>query len=91
MPISRLAEFIARSDTYVSESGLCAPVVAHIGDGNVHRAILWKGAEGETKPPREVEALAKKLVELAQELEGTCAGEHGIGCVFEDSVPRAGS
>ncbi|GEM07935.1 D-lactate dehydrogenase [Rhodotorula toruloides] len=79
IPISRLAEFISRSDTYVSSSGLVAPIVAHIGDGNVHRAILWKGREGETKSPKEVEELAKKLVELAQELEGSCAGEHGIG------------
>ncbi|BGP00240.1 putative D-lactate dehydrogenase [cytochrome] 1, mitochondrial (putative) [Rhodotorula toruloides] len=79
VPISRLAEFISRSDSYVSTSGLYAPIVAHIGDGNVHRAILWKGREGETKPPRAVEELAGKLVRLAQELEGTCAGEHGIG------------
>lgn len=65
----------------VADSGLVAPIVAHVGDGNVHRAILWKGSPGETEPPRPVERLAKQLVELAQELEGTCAGEHGIGCV----------
>ncbi|GAA5966520.1 hypothetical protein JCM8115_002704 [Rhodotorula mucilaginosa] len=79
VPISRLAEFVSRSDVLVEQSGLVAPIVAHIGDGNVHRAILWKGAPGETEPPRAVEKLAKQLVELAQELEGTCAGEHGIG------------
>lgn len=82
VPISRLAEFVSRSDVLVEQSGLVAPIVAHIGDGNVHRAILWKGAPGETEPPRAVEKLAKQLVELAQELEGTCAGEHGIGCGF---------
>ncbi|GAA5836667.1 hypothetical protein JCM11251_002691 [Rhodosporidiobolus azoricus] len=79
VPISRLAEFVSKSDIYVRESGLVAPIVAHIGDGNVHRAILWKGAPGETAAPSAVEALAKKLVKLAQSLEGTCAGEHGIG------------
>ncbi|GAA5891783.1 hypothetical protein JCM6882_006206 [Rhodosporidiobolus microsporus] len=79
VPISRLAEFVATSDIYVQESGLVAPIVAHIGDGNVHRAILWKGEPGETAAPPAVEALAKKLVKLAQSLEGTCAGEHGIG------------
>lgn len=80
VPISRLAEFVSRSDVLVEQSGLVAPIVAHIGDGNVHRAILWKGVPGETEPPNAVEKLAKQLVELAQELEGTCAGEHGIGC-----------
>ncbi|GAA5867323.1 hypothetical protein JCM3774_003546 [Rhodotorula dairenensis] len=79
VPISRLAEFVSRSDVLVEQSGLVAPICAHVGDGNVHRAILWKGAPGETEPPRPVETLAKQLVELAQELEGTCAGEHGIG------------
>ncbi|GAA6032535.1 hypothetical protein JCM8097_004804 [Rhodosporidiobolus ruineniae] len=79
VPISRLAEFVSTSDVYVRDSGLTAPIVAHIGDGNVHRAILWKGKPGETTPPKEVEALAKKLVKLALRLEGTCAGEHGIG------------
>lgn len=49
---------------------------------DVHRAILWKGAERETERPKEVEHLAKALVKLALELEGTCAGEHGIGCVL---------
>ena len=108
VPISRLAEFVARSEELVQRSGLVAPIVAHIGDGSastdlslsigppsrareatltrrlpadVHRAILWKGAEGETERPKEVEHLAKALVKLALELEGTCAGEHGIGCV----------
>ncbi|BGP56170.1 D-lactate ferricytochrome c oxidoreductase [Rhodotorula sphaerocarpa] len=79
VPISRLAEFVDRSETLVVASGLVAPIVAHIGDGNVHRAILWKGTPGETEPPETVARLAKQLVELAQELEGTCAGEHGVG------------
>ncbi|GAA6009336.1 hypothetical protein JCM10207_004354 [Rhodosporidiobolus poonsookiae] len=79
VPISRLAEFVATSEAYVQESGLIAPIVAHIGDGNVHRAILWKGVPGETTAPAPVQTLAKKLVKLAQSLEGTCAGEHGIG------------
>ena len=41
VPISRLAEFVSRSEIDVQESGLLAPIVAHIGDGNVHRAILF--------------------------------------------------
>ncbi|POY71131.1 hypothetical protein BMF94_5888 [Rhodotorula taiwanensis] len=71
VPVSRLAEFVSRSDVLVADSGLVAPIVAHVGDGNVHRAILWKGSPGETEPPKPVERLAKQLVELAQELEGT--------------------
>ncbi|GAA5974989.1 hypothetical protein JCM5350_004533 [Sporobolomyces pararoseus] len=76
VPLSRVAEFVNRSDVFVRESGLLAPVVAHIGDGNVHRAILFRGS---SSTPPEVEELAKKLALLAIELEGTCSGEHGIG------------
>ncbi|GAA5836489.1 hypothetical protein JCM3766R1_001611 [Sporobolomyces carnicolor] len=80
VPLSRVAEFVDRSDVFVRDSGLLAPVVAHIGDGNIHRAILFKNNSADsTVPPHEVEALAKKLALLAIELEGTCSGEHGIG------------
>ncbi|GAA5975343.1 hypothetical protein JCM11641_005945 [Rhodosporidiobolus odoratus] len=33
VPISRLADFVASSEQHVQESGLIAPIVAHIGDG----------------------------------------------------------
>ncbi|GAA5968529.1 hypothetical protein JCM3765_006723 [Sporobolomyces pararoseus] len=80
VPLSRVAEFVDRSDVFVRESGLLAPVVAHIGDGNVHRAILFTASSSNTaSTPPEVEELAKKLALLAIELEGTCSGEHGIG------------
>ncbi|GAA6059483.1 hypothetical protein JCM10212_002226 [Sporobolomyces blumeae] len=79
VPLSRLAEFVERSDAFVANSGLVAPIVAHIGDGNVHRAILFKDDGTSSSPPNAVEELAKKLALLAIELEGTCAGEHGIG------------
>jgi D-lactate dehydrogenase (cytochrome) len=75
VPISRLAEFVERSEVDVAESGLLAPIVAHIGDGNVHRAVLYKLKAGEVEAPPEVAKLASKLSKLAIELEGTCAGE----------------
>lgn len=78
MPISRLAEFVERSELDVAESGLLAPIVAHIGDGNVHRAILYKLKDGEVNAPPEVAKLASKLSKLAIELEGTCAGQSGM-------------
>lgn len=87
VPLSRVAEFVDRSDVFVRESGILAPVVAHIGDGNIHRAILFKGT-GLTATPPEVEKLAKKLALLAIELEGTCSGEHGIGLTKRGYLKR---
>ncbi|GAA5936457.1 FAD-binding oxidoreductase [Sporobolomyces koalae] len=84
VPLSRVAEFIDRSDAFVQESGLLAPVVAHIGDGNIHRAILFRG----NTVPHEVEELAKRLALLAIELDGTCSGEHGIGLTKRGYLQR---
>ena len=39
-PISRLAECIAETKDDLDESGLLAPIVGHVGDGNFHLAIL---------------------------------------------------
>lgn len=49
------------------------------GEGNVHRALLFKSLPGSTTAPPEVAALASSLSKLANSLEGTVAGEHGIG------------
>lgn len=56
---------------------------AHIGDGNVHRAILYReGSEDRAGQ------LAGELSRLAISLEGTCAGEHGIGTTKRKYLPQ---
>jgi D-lactate dehydrogenase (cytochrome) len=77
VPISRLAECIASTEDDIERSGLVAPIVGHVGDGNFHLLVLVD--------PNDREALASakafhtRLVERAIALEGTCTGEHGIG------------
>ncbi|MGL4408112.1 MAG: FAD-binding oxidoreductase [Zoogloea sp.] len=77
VPISRLAEAIAGTQADIAASGLTAPIVGHVGDGNYHVLIL-------TDPdnPAQIEAceaLGSRIVERALALGGTCTGEHGIG------------
>src|SRR3546814_7215913 len=36
VPISRLAEAISRAETMIEASGLFAPILGHVGDGNFH-------------------------------------------------------
>ncbi len=77
VPISRLAECVTATQADVAESGLLAPVVGHVGDGNFHLSILVDMADaGEV---RRTEELLERLVERALAMEGTCTGEHGIG------------
>jgi len=77
VPISRLAECIARTQNLVEVAGLIAPLLGHVGDGNFHLVIL-------IEPDNSAElAAAQKLAEavnlLALELGGTVTGEHGVG------------
>ncbi len=77
VPISALAETIAAAKELVAESGLMAPMVGHVGDGNFHLLILvdpnnpeeWKRAK----------TLSSKLNHLAISFGGTITGEHGVG------------
>jgi D-lactate dehydrogenase (cytochrome) len=78
VPISRLAECIVATEQDVAASFLPAPIVGHVGDGNFHLVIVLNPND-----PREVaeaELLNERLVHRALSLDGTCTGEHGVGC-----------
>src|SRR3954453_7796025 len=73
VPISNLAECIAETRRDIEASGLLAPIVGHVGDGNFHLAILV-----DPDDPAELErakALNDRLVRRAVALGGTCTGE----------------
>ena len=72
-----LAECIVATEKDVAASFLPAPIVGHAGDGNFHLALWsirtspWRWRSG---------TLNERLVHLALSLDGTCTGEHDIGC-----------
>jgi len=76
VPISRLTEAVVGVKEDIAASGLTAPIVGHVGDGNFHTVILV---------PPEPDGLAraweldKKIVARALSLGGSCSGEHGVG------------
>ncbi len=77
VPISRLAECVDETKRDIEASGLTAPVVGHVGDGNFHVQPLV-----DPDDPDEVArcmAFIERLVERALAMEGTCTGEHGVG------------
>ncbi len=77
VPISRLAECILETKRDIEESGLLAPIVGHVGDGNFHLVYVID--------PDDEEELARaaahneRMVLRALAMGGTCTGEHGIG------------
>jgi D-lactate dehydrogenase (cytochrome) len=77
VPVSRLAECLTETRKDADASGLVAPIVGHVGDGNFHMLILIDPAN-----PNDVTratALHARMVARAIAMEGTCTGEHGIG------------
>lgn len=77
VPISRLAECILETKKDIDESGVIAPIVGHVGDGNFHLSLLIDpNDEDEVKRANGVN---ERMVMRALAMEGTCTGEHGIG------------
>jgi D-lactate dehydrogenase (cytochrome) len=77
VPISRLAECVTETQADIAASGLVAPIVGHVGDGNFHLTLLI-----DLNDPDEVKvakAFSERLVERALTMDGTCTGEHGVG------------
>ena len=77
VPISRLADCVEQTQADIAQSGLIAPIVGHVGDGNFHLGVLV-----DPDAPAEVaamEALLDRLVDRAIAMDGTCTGEHGVG------------
>ncbi len=77
VPISRLADCVIETRADIAKSGLVAPIVGHVGDGNFHLVILFDPLDAGERA--QAEALAKRVSLRAIAMGGTCTGEHGIG------------
>lgn len=77
VPVSQLAAAITEAQSRIARSGLTAPIVGHVGDGNFHvlPAFNWDIQ----KERNAVSDLLGHLVDIAHKFGGTCSGEHGIG------------
>lgn len=77
VPISRLAECVTETVKDIESTGMLAPIVGHVGDGNFHVLLLINmDDENEVKT---AEGILQRLAERAIDMDGTCTGEHGIG------------
>jgi D-lactate dehydrogenase (cytochrome) len=77
VPISKLAECIDETRRDISEAGVVAPILGHIGDGNFHVVLLFDQSDEEEIAV--AKGLNESLVQRALSMGGTCTGEHGIG------------
>ena len=77
VPISRLAECLSKTRRDADLTGMVAPIVGHVGDGNFHMLILTDPANADEIA--RAKALHGRMVARAIAMDGTSTGEHGIG------------
>src|SRR3546814_11423034 len=75
--LSRLAECILETRQDIDASGVLAPIVGHVGDGNFHLTFLIDPDDPEEMA--RAEGVNERMVMRALAMGGTCTGEHGVG------------
>lgn len=77
VPISRLADCIRETREDSVKSGIFAPIIGHVGDGNFHALVFFEADRPDDV--RRMEAFVARLTDRAIAMDGTCTGEHGVG------------
>ncbi len=77
VPVSLLAECVVATIADIEATGIAAPILGHVGDGNFHVIPVFD--PNDRHEVEKVRALQDRIVERALKLGGTCTGEHGVG------------
>jgi D-lactate dehydrogenase (cytochrome) len=77
VPISRLADCVTQTQEDLRASGLIAPILGHVGDGNFHVSLVLDLDDADEVA--RAQAFIERLVHRGLAMEGTCTGEHGVG------------
>ncbi|WP_420417814.1 FAD-binding oxidoreductase [Pacificispira sp.] len=77
VPISKLADCILDTKRDIEDSGIYAPIVGHVGDGNYHLCLMFDPNDADEL--KRAKGMVERLNQRAIAYGGTCTGEHGIG------------
>jgi D-lactate dehydrogenase (cytochrome) len=86
VPISQLSDAITRAKAAIDASGLFAPVLGHVGDGNFHVFFILQA--GDTASWDKARIINQAMIDHALSVGGTCTGEHGIGLGKRQAMRR---
>src|ERR1039458_4597818 len=89
VPISRVAEFIARADAALRNafSGIRIVAFGHVGDGNIPSNISMLDAkQNQTFIAQQEGAVNKLVYAVVSELNGSISAEHGLGQLKRDTI-----
>jgi len=86
VPRDRLPELLA-GITYIAERNhVQLPTIGHAGDGNMHPLLVFDG--NDLDEVARVKTAFAEIVTLALSLDGTIAGEHGVGTLKKSFIEQ---
>jgi FAD/FMN-containing dehydrogenase len=90
VPVSRIAEFIARADLALAAAFPAVRIVCfgHIGDGNLHYNQSKPDAQSNSEFIEQTEAVNRIVHDLVHQLGGSISAEHGLGQLKREEVLR---
>ena len=90
VPVSRIAEFIARADAALSTAfpGVRIVCFGHIGDGNLHYNQSQTAALDNEAFIAATPAVNRIVHDLVHELGGSISAEHGLGQLKREEILR---
>ncbi|MCX7156649.1 MAG: FAD-binding oxidoreductase [Rhodocyclales bacterium] len=90
VPVSRIAEFIARADAALQAAFPQVRIVCfgHIGDGNLHYNQSRPDAQSNAEFIAQTGAVNRIVHDLVHELGGSISAEHGLGQLKREEVLR---
>lgn len=86
VPISQLSDAITRAKTAIEASGLFAPILGHVGDGNFHIFFILRTDDAADWDKARI--INDAMIDHALAVGGTCTGEHGIGLGKRQAMQR---
>ena len=90
VPVSRIAEFIARADAALQAAFPAVRIVCfgHIGDGNLHYNQSRSDVQSNGEFIAQTGAVNRIVHDLVHELGGSISAEHGLGQLKREEVLR---
>ncbi len=77
VPISKLAQAVAKTQADIAASPIPGPILGHVGDGNFHAILLIDPTNAADRAA--AAELSARMADRALALGGTVTGEHGVG------------
>lgn len=85
VPIDKIPEMVAYTQSIQDEFGLNVVSFGHAGDGNIHCNIMYQ--KSDEIQARKAQMAVDKLFKAVLSLGGTITGEHGVGLTKRNFLP----